>query len=158
MHLAENFYFSMAKENDNLLVMGEVASSVRKEIFLVKLILIRQLLNMKMRESDHTTSHINTFSRVMSELSYQTKGDRQGLKQRTSRSGKFCTHCKKSGLNISHSWSIKRKESGRRSERNQAGPDLNHSLVGNKINVVDTRLGEILSLEDSMIGDVLYIA
>ena len=36
-----------------------------------KLILIRQLFNMTMRETDPTTSHINTFSRVLSELSSQ---------------------------------------------------------------------------------------
>ena len=36
-----------------------------------KLILIRQLFNMKMRKIEPTTSHINTFSRVLTELSPQ---------------------------------------------------------------------------------------
>ena len=36
-----------------------------------KLILIRQIFNMKVRETDSSTSHINTFSRVLSELSSQ---------------------------------------------------------------------------------------
>ena len=78
------------------------------------------------------------------------------MKSRTVRLGKFCTHCTNVGHNVSDCWSIKRKESGQRSEENRGQPDLDQSPVGNQINVEDTRSGEILSLEDSMIREIVY--
>ena len=51
--------------------MGEALSRVRKTILLIESQLIKKLFNMKMRETDPTTSHINTFSRMLSELSSQ---------------------------------------------------------------------------------------
>ena len=69
MHLAENDYFSMAKEIT--LSLWEKLQAVYEKKSSSKLILIRHLFNMKMREKDLVTSHINTFSRVFSELSSQ---------------------------------------------------------------------------------------
>ena len=73
MHLAENIYFS---NNDNLgddviLFVSEVTRLYEKKSSSSKLILIRQLFNMKMRETDPTTSHTNTFISVLTELSSQ---------------------------------------------------------------------------------------
>ena len=86
----------------------------------------------------------------------QHREDRQRSKSRNSRSSVFCTHCRKTGHEISDCWSIKRKENGRRFERNRGRSNSNHSPEGNQINVADTRSGEILSLEDSTIGEVHY--
>ena len=88
----------------------------------------------------------------------RNKGDRQWLKSMKSRSSDFCTHCRKVAHNVSDCWSIKRKENGRRFERNTGRSDSNRSPEGNQINVADTRSGEILSLEDSTIGEVHYSA
>ena len=71
MHLSENIYFNMAKETTTFSLWEKVQVVYEKKSSSSKLILIRQLFNMKMRETDPTTSHINTFSRVLSELSYQ---------------------------------------------------------------------------------------
>ena len=49
-----------------------------------------------------------------------------------------------------------RKESGRRFERNSGRPDSNRSPVSNQIHVADSRSREIHSLEDLVIGEVLY--
>ena len=57
--------------DNNVHILGEAPRHLQKAIVLVKLILIRQLFNMKMKETDLTTSHINTFSRVLSKLSSQ---------------------------------------------------------------------------------------
>ena len=71
MHLAENFYFSMAKETSIFSLWEKLQAVYEKKSFSLKLILIRQLFNMKMRELDPTTSHINTFSQVLAKLSSQ---------------------------------------------------------------------------------------
>ena len=71
MHLVENVYFSMAKETTSFFLWEKLQVISEKKSCSSKLILIRQLFNMKMRETDPTTSHINTFSRVLSELSSQ---------------------------------------------------------------------------------------
>ena len=71
MHLAENIYFSMAKETTTFKLWEKLQAVYEKQSSSSKLILIRTLSNMKMRETDHVTSHINTFSRVLSELSSQ---------------------------------------------------------------------------------------
>ena len=84
--------------------------------------------------------------------------DRLWSKSRNNRSSVFFTHCRKTGHEISDCWSIKRKENGRRFERNTGRSDSNRSPKGNQINVADTRSGEILSLEDSTIGEVHYSA
>ena len=70
MHMAENVYFNMAKETIAF-TLWEKLQAVYEKQSSSKLILIRQLFNMKMRETDPTTFHINTFSRVLSELSLQ---------------------------------------------------------------------------------------
>ena len=77
--------------------------------------------------------------------------DRQRSKSRNSRSSVFCTHCRKTGHEISDCWSIKRKENGRRFERNTGRSDSNRSPEGNQVNVTDSRFEEILSLEESTI-------
>ena len=51
---------------------------------------------------------------------------------------------------------MKRKDNKRRFERNTGRSDSNHSPKRNQINVVDSISGEILSLEDSTIGEVHY--
>ena len=71
MHLAENVYFSMAKETTTFKLWEKLQAVYEKQSSSSKLILIRKLFNMKMRETDPTNSHINTFSRVLSELSSQ---------------------------------------------------------------------------------------
>ena len=71
MHLAENLYFRMAKETTMFKLWEKLQAVYKKQSSSSKLILIRTLSNMKMRETDHVTSHINTFSRVLSELSSQ---------------------------------------------------------------------------------------
>ena len=60
--------FQHGQGDNNILFVGETSGVYEKNSSSSKLILIRQLLNMKMREADPTTSHINTFSRVLSEL------------------------------------------------------------------------------------------
>ena len=84
--------------------------------------------------------------------------NRQWSKSRNSRSSAFCTHCRKSGHDVFDCWSIKRKENDRRFKRNSSRPDSNRCPDGNQINVANYRSGEILSLEDSMIGEVHYSA
>ena len=71
MHLANNVYFSMAKETTTFKLWEKLQAVYEKQSSSSKLILIRKLFNMKMRETDLTTSHINTFSWVLSELSSQ---------------------------------------------------------------------------------------
>ena len=71
MYLAENVYFSMAKETTTFSLWEKLQAMYKKKSSSSKLILIQQLFNMKMREMDLATSHINTFSRVLSELSSQ---------------------------------------------------------------------------------------
>ena len=71
MHLAENVYFNMAKETTTFKLWEKLQAVYEKQSSSSKLILIRKLFNMKMRETDPATSHINTFSRVLSELSSQ---------------------------------------------------------------------------------------
>ena len=71
MHLAENVCFSIAKEMTTFSLWEKLQVVYKKKSSSSKLILIRQHFNMKMRETDPATSHINTFSQVLSELSYQ---------------------------------------------------------------------------------------
>ena len=71
MHLAEKVYFSMAKETTTFLLWEKLEAVYEKKFSSSKLILFRQVFNMRMREPDSTTSHINTFSQVLSELSSQ---------------------------------------------------------------------------------------
>ena len=248
MHLAENVYFNIAKETTTFKLWEKLQAVYEKQSSSSKLILIRKLFNMKMTETEPTTSHINTFSRVLFELSSQGinfkeevkalallsslptswevfyttfansclklnldetigqvltedirrksmgltidesaeahnstesidrfnrsrkqakrtgrnssrlryREDRQRLKSRNSRSSVFCTHYRKTGHEISDCWSIKRKENNRQFERNTGQSDSNCSPEGNQINVTDTRSGQILSLEDSTIGEVHY--
>ena len=51
---------------------------------------------------------------------------------------------------------MKRKENGERFKRKTGRCDLVCSPEGNQINVADTRSGEILTLENSTIGEVHY--
>ena len=67
MHLAKNIYFSRAKETTTF-SLWEKLQAVYEKKSSSKLILIRHLFNMKMRETNPTTSHMNTFNRVLSEL------------------------------------------------------------------------------------------
>ena len=53
---------------------------------------------------------------------------------------------------------MKRKANSRRFERNTGRSDSNHSPKGNHVNVADSLSREILSLEDSMTGEVHYSA
>ena len=62
--------FQHGQGDNNILFVGETSCRLQEKSSL-KLILIRQLFNMKMRETDLTNSHINTFGRVLSELSSQ---------------------------------------------------------------------------------------
>ena len=71
MHLVENVYFSMAKETTTFSLWEKLQAVYEKQSSSSKLILIRQLFNMKMRETDLTTTHINTFNLVLSKLSSQ---------------------------------------------------------------------------------------
>ena len=71
MHLAENIYFSMAKETTIFSLWEKLHAVYEKPSSSSKLILIRQLFNVKMNETTWLTSHINTFSRVLFELSSQ---------------------------------------------------------------------------------------
>ena len=50
------------------------------------------------------------------------------------------------------------KENGRRFKRNSEQSDSKRFPEGNQINVYDSRLGKILSVEDSMIREVHYNA
>ena len=68
MHLTENIYFNMAKEMIAFALWEKLQSMYEKKLRSSKLILIRQLFNMKMRETEATTSHINIFSRVLTKL------------------------------------------------------------------------------------------
>ena len=82
--------------------------------------------------------------------------DRQRSKSRNSRSSVFWTHCRKTGHETSDCWSIKRKENGRRFEKNTGRSESNRSPEGNQVNVTDSRFEEILSLEESTIWEIHY--
>ena len=69
MHLAENVYFRMAKETTKFSLWKRLQVVYEKKSSSSKLILIRQLFNMKIRETNLATSHINTFNWVLFELS-----------------------------------------------------------------------------------------
>ena len=60
MHVAENFYFNMAKETTTFKLWVKLQAIYEKQSSSSKLILVRKLFNMKMRETDPETSHINT--------------------------------------------------------------------------------------------------
>ena len=59
MHLTENVYFSMAKEMMTFTLWEKLQDIYEKQSSSSKLILIWKLFNMKMWETDPTTSHIN---------------------------------------------------------------------------------------------------
>ena len=61
----------MAKETTTFKLWEKLQAVYEKESSSSKLILIRKLFNMKIRETDSATSHINTFSWVLTELSSQ---------------------------------------------------------------------------------------
>ena len=71
MNLAENVYFSIGKKTTTFTLWGKLQAIYEKQSSSSKLRLIQQLFNITMREMDPTTTHINTFSRVLSELSSQ---------------------------------------------------------------------------------------
>ena len=60
MYLAENVYFSIAKETSAYALCEKLQDVYEKMLNSSKLILIRQLFNMKMKETKLATSHINT--------------------------------------------------------------------------------------------------
>ena len=62
MHLAENVHFSMAKETTTHSLWEKLQAIYEKKSSSSKLIFIKQLFNMKIKEIDPATSHINTFS------------------------------------------------------------------------------------------------
>ena len=80
MHLAENVYFSMAKETSTYALWEKLQVVYEKKLSSSKLILIWQLFNMKMKESKPETSHINTFSRVLAKLSSQGLNFKEEIK------------------------------------------------------------------------------
>ena len=100
--------------------------------------------------------HVERIGRNSSRPRYRE--DRQRSKSRNSWSSVFCTHYKTTCHEISDCWLIKKKENGRRFEQNTGRSDSNRSPKGNQINVADTRSGEILSVEDSTIGEFHYSA
>ena len=59
----------MAKETTAFSLWERLQSMCKKKSSSLKLILIRQLFNIKMKEIGLATSYINTFSRVLIELS-----------------------------------------------------------------------------------------
>ena len=71
MHVAKNVYFNMAKETSTFALWENLQAIYEMKSSSSKLILIRKLFNMKIVETDPETSHINTFSGVLSELSSQ---------------------------------------------------------------------------------------
>ena len=71
MHLAENVYFSIAKEKTTFELVEKLQSLYEKRSSSSKLILIRQLFNMRMKETEEVTTHVNTFNRVLTELASQ---------------------------------------------------------------------------------------
>ena len=89
--------------------------------------------------------------------------DQQWSKSENSCSSDFCNHNRKTGHKVFDSSSIKRKENGRPYSRTKGQYDLNCSPTGNQINVAESRSGEILFLEESLVDDsvikeVLYNA
>ena len=71
MNLAENVYFSIGKKTTTFTLWGKLQAIYEKQSSSSKLILTRKLFHMKMRETNLVTSHIDTFSWVLSELSSQ---------------------------------------------------------------------------------------
>ena len=71
MHLTENIYFSMAKESIAFTLWEKLQMIYGKKSSSSKLILIRQLFDIKMRETKSAISHVNTFSQMLTELSSQ---------------------------------------------------------------------------------------
>ena len=80
MHLAENFYFSMARKKTTFKLWEKLQVVYEKQSSSSKFILIQKLFNMKMRETDPATSHINTFSRVLSKISSEGINFKEELK------------------------------------------------------------------------------
>ena len=113
-------------------------------------------------EAHNSTESIDRFNHLRNQVERTGRNssrpryreDRQRSKSRNSRSSVFCTHCRKTGHEISDCWSIKRKENGRRFEQNSRRFDSNRSPNGDQINVGNSRSGEILALQGSMIGEV----
>ena len=71
MHLAENVYFSIAKEKSTFELWEKLQSLYEKKSSSSKLILIRQIFNMQMKETEEVMTHVNTFNRVLTELASQ---------------------------------------------------------------------------------------
>ena len=71
IHLAENVYFSMVKETVTFALWEKLQTVYEKKSSSAKFILIRQVFNMKMKETEPVTSHINIFNWVLAELSSQ---------------------------------------------------------------------------------------
>ena len=71
MHLAENVYFSIAKEKTTFDLWDKLQSLYEKKLSFSKLILIRHLFNMRMKETEEFTTHVNTFNHVLTELASQ---------------------------------------------------------------------------------------
>ena len=80
MHLAENVYFNIAKEKIAFALWEKLSSMYEKKSSSSKLILIRQLFNMKIRETGPTTSHINPFTWVLTGLSSQGLNFKEEIK------------------------------------------------------------------------------
>ena len=71
MHVAENVYFSMAKEKTSFELQEKLKDLYEKKSSTLKLILIRQLFHIQMKETEEATTHINTFIHALTQLSSQ---------------------------------------------------------------------------------------
>ena len=72
MHLAKNVCLCMAKEKTVYELKEMLKELYEKKSSSSKLILIRQLFNMWMKETEEATTHVNTFNRVLTELASQS--------------------------------------------------------------------------------------
>ena len=68
MHLVENVYFSMVKEKTAYELWKNLKALSEKNTSFLKLILIRQLFNMQMKETELARTHTNSFNRVFNQL------------------------------------------------------------------------------------------
>ena len=73
MDLAENLYFNMAKTDTTFKLWAKLPWIYEKKLRSSKLILNWNWFNIKMRESERTTSDVNTCSRVLTEFSNNFK-------------------------------------------------------------------------------------
>ena len=70
----------MEKETNVVALWEKLQMIYEKKSSSSKIILIRQLFNMKMRETKPMTSHVNTFSRVLNKLSSQGVNSEEEVK------------------------------------------------------------------------------